>query len=96
MALTFSEVVRSTIGHKRLVVTKCTFDTAYATGGESLKPSDLAMQEFLAIISDGGSGYDSVYDATAQKLKVYTTAATEAANLANLATVTFTLLIIGT
>lgn len=96
MALTFSEIVRSTIGHKRLVVTKCTMDSAYTTGGKQLTPSNVSMLEILAIVGDGANGYTCTYDKPTQKLKAYTTAGTEAAASANLSTVAFTLLIIGT
>lgn len=51
-----------------------TFDSSYASGGESLTPSDVGMSEFLAVIplpdANALEGNIPVYDYTAQKLMV--------------------------
>lgn len=52
-----------------------TFDSSYATGGESLTPSNVGMSEFLAVIplpdANALEGHVVQYDYTAQKLMVF-------------------------
>lgn len=72
MALSFSEVVKTTLGHKRLVVTKATFDSSYPTGGEALAAADIGLQEINAIFAElGDTGYVIRHDKTNGKLMAY-------------------------
>jgi len=95
MALTFAEEVRTVAKAERIVVTTVTFDSAYATGGESLTPADLGLNriDFLSATTDGSNAV--VWDKTNNKLKVYVAAGTEVANAANISTVAVRILAVG-
>lgn len=69
MALTVSAVRRTVYGNRRIVIANITFDSSYATGGESLTASDLGLTT-IDHVSPGVStgGYVTVYDHTNSKL----------------------------
>lgn len=61
---------------------KFTMDASYAAGGYAVAASDVGLATIDGIALDGPSaaGYFVTYVQSTGKLKVYTTAATEAAN----------------
>ncbi len=95
MALTFAEEVRTVAKAERIVVTTVTFDSSYATGGESLTPADLGLNriDFLSATTDGSNAV--IWDKANNKLKVYTAAGTEVTNATSLASVAVRILAVG-
>jgi hypothetical protein len=78
MALSLTKVTKTTFGNKRIAVYDVTFDSSYATGGESLAASDLGLKVVEQLVTDGGaknsSGTSLVpvrYDYTNAKLQAY-------------------------
>jgi hypothetical protein len=77
MALTLSKVDAYVEGNKRVRVYDVTFDSSYATGGESLLASDVGLKKVinvpdaLAKNSTGTSGVPVVYDYANSKLQAY-------------------------
>ena len=57
------------IGDRRGVIAKVSFDSSYATNGESLKPEDLGMTVIDFLICEPTNGYLYEYDYTNKKLK---------------------------
>lgn len=62
-------------GVHRVAIKKVTFDSSYATGGESFAPADVGMAHFDAVLavpdSNALGGYVIQYDHTAKKLRSY-------------------------
>lgn len=96
MALSISTVRRTVIGNMRMIIATVDFDSSYPTGGESLTPTDLGLNNIEFIMAEPNSGYVFQYDHTSQKLKAYygnydqssDGALTEVANTTNLSSVT--------
>ncbi len=95
MALTYVEEVRTVTRAERMVVTTVTFDSSYATGGESLTPADLGFGriDFLSTATDGN--YLIVWDKANNKLKAYTAAGAEVTAATNLSAIAIRILAIG-
>jgi hypothetical protein len=95
MALAFVDEGRSVIRNRRFVVTQCTFDSSYPTGGEPLVPADLGLTtiDYLAANTDGSNAF--VWDKPNGKLKAYTAAGAEVANATNLAAVVIRIFAVG-
>lgn len=82
MALSLSQVERSTVfGDRRVRFFTVTWDSSYATGGESLTAGDVGLQriDFLvaepAAASAGTSAHVVKYDYTNSKLQAFETGA---------------------
>lgn len=71
MALTISNLVRHNVGDARLHVGTIDFDSSYPTGGESLTPANVGLVKIDSIDFDPTSGYNFVYDHSAQKVLAY-------------------------
>lgn len=75
MGLTLSEIKRGLVGDRRAERWEVTFDSAYASGGESLTPADLGLNVIEDItvtqVASAGDGYIVEYDKSAEKLVVY-------------------------
>lgn len=84
MALTTSVLTRVSIGTKRMIVARVTFDSSYPTGGETLNLSDIGMRDVECILTDGAEGYHLKWDKTNSKLLVYSSAATQVTNATDL------------
>lgn len=72
MALTVTEVSRNQgPGNRMEVIATVTFDSSYATGGESLTPASLGFQtfDFVSVTTSGGCVFE--YDHTNSKVKAY-------------------------
>lgn len=99
MALTVSVVHRTVFGNDRVVVADVTFDSSYATGGESLTASDLGFPsgQIFHVSTPATNGANIfAFDHAASKIKAFvTTTGVEVANAVNLATVTVRLKVIG-
>jgi hypothetical protein len=109
MALTNAVIHAGPVGTKLQVFLTCTGDTSYPTGGYSLKPGDFpsttgnrgssrseTLRSFTVVRpAPSTHGYAAWYDATAQKLKVFSAAGTEVANNTNLSAEVFPVEILG-
>lgn len=78
MALSLSRVGRKhSFGDLRAVVVDVTFDSEYATGGESFLPGDVGLSRIdhvscgAAQVADGTTALIVNYDASDNTLKVY-------------------------
>lgn len=76
MALTVSNVdsfSQDIWGRHRVAVVSVTFDTSYATGGESFTPADAGMSEFsfVSISADHSPAYQFAYDYANKKILVF-------------------------
>lgn len=68
-------------GNRKITTATITFDSSYATGGESVVISDLGLQRLDHLVVDAGAGYLAKWDGstTAPKILLYRqTAATSA------------------
>lgn len=70
MALTISSLKRTHLGDRRQHLGVITFDSSYATGGESLVPTDVSLHTIDSITFEPTGGYSFEYDYTNQKVKV--------------------------
>lgn len=61
-----------------------TFDTSYPTGGYAVPNAKFSLTTVAGVIFEEPSGYSIMYNRTTDKIQVYTTAGTEAANATNL------------
>ena len=95
MALTVGTPVIIKTGNKKETLTSVTFDSSYATGGETLAVSQLGLTYADSVLTFPAVGYTFAYDAANGKLMAYSTAATQAASGADLHTVTAQVLAIG-
>jgi hypothetical protein len=71
MAFTVGSLARNVTGNRRAHSGTLTFDSSYATGGESLVPSELGLHTIENIILHPSAGFSFDYDYAAQKVKVY-------------------------
>lgn len=81
MALTLSKVANGsfTVGNKKVRTYDVTFDSSYATGGESLVASDVGLRKIIAVTGDGTftateggtTGVQVAYDYTNSKLQAF-------------------------
>lgn len=71
MALTIAYADKSVMGDKRVHFVNATFDSSYASGGESLTPSDVGLKSIDYVAPAFNGGYHTEYDHTNQKLKAY-------------------------
>lgn len=94
MAATFAPVagtvgVPHPAGSERRVFQTVTFDSSYATGGYPITAANFGLSTILSLDANTSSaGHGVWFDSVNNKLKVFTTAATEVANAASLAGVT--------
>lgn len=90
MALTVTEVSRNQgPGNRMEVIATVTFDSSYATGGESLTPASLGFQTFDFVSVTTSGGYVFSYDHTNSKVKAYwVDTSTDGAPLAEVASTT--------
>lgn len=109
MALTIGNPIKSgVLGDLRYQIRTITFDSSYATAGESLTPADVGMSDILAIVDLGPDvavpatrKVDLRYDDTNQKLQAYGSVAVavefeaETSNTTDLSSVTNRVLILG-
>ena len=58
-------------GDKQYWFGTATFDSLYATGGESLTPADLGMSTFTSITANSEDGFDFRYDYSGELLLAY-------------------------
>lgn len=58
MALTFASTEILFRGTYTFLVTEVTFDTSYATGGETLSPSSVGLREIAWIIPGSSEGFE--------------------------------------
>lgn len=76
MALTIAKVTGAdtVLGNQKLKVRDITFDSSYATGGESLTAANVGLRKIYAVfgsvgtVSDGSTGIVVKYDYTNSKL----------------------------
>lgn len=72
---TSSRLQALSLGNAKAAVVNVTFDASYATGGESLVPSDVGLAEFYAVIplpdANAEPGRVVQYDYTAEALVVF-------------------------
>lgn len=81
MALTITSVSQGdySVANKRIRTRDVTFDSSYATGGLSLKPSDVGLRQIVSAApcgagragASGATGAEVSYDYTNQKLQAY-------------------------
>lgn len=89
MALTVNVIKRTKLMNEYAIIADVRFDSAYATGGESLTEVDLGLASALdSVITSTPSGYLVDYDHAAKKLKMYTAQNTEVINNTDLSAVT--------
>lgn len=80
MALSHTDLIRTVVGNKRMVVTETSFDSSYPTGGEAITAANLGLQEIQAVVilgtqSNAASARVFVWDRTNSKLMAYNPAA---------------------
>jgi hypothetical protein len=108
MALTVANVDSfsdDVFGRHKVRIVEVTFDSSYASGGESLTPSDVGLSDIsIVLISPDANaleGYVVAYDYTAEKLMVFEEEAVAAGGplveegAVNLSTLVVRLLILG-
>lgn len=72
MALSLSIIDRTVIGNKRLVIVDVTFDSSYASGGESFTATDLGIDSIQQVLfGDAGRGYSPKFDYTNNTMKLF-------------------------
>ena len=71
MALTLSEVKKSKFLNEKVIISDITFDSSYATGGESLTPAQFGLVSIDLVLAETASGYMFQYDYTNSKLKAF-------------------------
>ena len=72
MGLTITHKNPISLGSMNGVTCFVAFDDSYPTGGESLTPGMLGMQQIVGVIAGNASGYMFEYDYANQKLKAFT------------------------
>lgn len=84
MALTVTRVqpTPTAVGRFKISIADVTFDNSYATGGESITPTDLGLSAFLfVLVEEDADGYVVKFDRTNNKLMAFRNPAI-AANIA--------------
>lgn len=81
--------------NQRISQVTVTFDNSYTTNGKSFTASDAGMSQIDFILFSGGSGYTFEWDSANNKIKVYSTAATEVTNATDLSSVSVDLMVFG-
>lgn len=77
MALTFGPAEFLNLGSVSGVILKVTFDSSYASGGETINPVDIGLGQILMLnIIQGEDGYIFEWDSTNSKILVRESAAT--------------------
>lgn len=73
MALTFTLDDRQLVGNKRQVAGTVTFDSSYATGGETFTAADLGLSSITDVSIEDASGYNIFWNrsTTAPTLQVF-------------------------
>lgn len=81
MALTVTAARKSVFGDRRIVVADITWDSSYATGGESLTPAMLGLHALDLVLAEptvGGSSdvlaYVSAYNRGTETLQLFNSA----------------------
>lgn len=87
MALTITNMQPGVAGNKRHNFCDVTFDSSYATGGESLTPAMLGLSAVDKVNATSVGGRNFPYDRANQKLQAYAST-TEVANTTDLSAVT--------
>lgn len=87
MALTISNFQPGSGGNLRRNIMDITFDSSYATGGESLTPAMLGLVRVDKFNAQEVGGRTFPYDRSTQKLQAYAST-TEVANTTDLSAVT--------
>jgi len=59
---TFTEITRTVVGNKHLVVYTAAFSSSYATGGDALTGANLGLDNIDFLIAEPKSGYTFDYD----------------------------------
>ena len=109
MALTVANVnsrAADVFGRHKVAAVTVTFDSSYATGGESFAPANVGLSEFdIVLISEdsaAGPGYQVKFNYTTKKLQVFEEEAVaaggpllEAANATDLSALKVRVLAIG-
>ncbi len=70
MALTISTSEQGIMGNKRTVLGSITFDSSYATGGESFDKANIGLVQLDRLMIDPKSGYLFEWDSANAKIKV--------------------------
>lgn len=75
MGLTVASLQNTVIGDRRLTTSTVTFDSSYASGGESLTGQNLGLPAGRVdfVVAESASGYVFSYDYTNKKLLAYVT-----------------------
>ena len=96
MALTITPVRTFVLGDHRAVIADITFDSSYATGGESLTQTDLGLTRSLVLLqaSPATTGHSCPYDYTNAKLMAFN-GTTQISNATDLSSVTTRVMAIG-
>lgn len=71
MALTLSNIERTTLGHKHCTFFDVAFDDSYPADGEALDLTNLGFSSVDLLQAQGKSGYNLEYDYTNKKIKVF-------------------------
>ena len=71
MVLTLGTAKHHNVGALKYKVFTIAFDASYATGGESLDPTDFGIVELVDIRIQSTSGYVFEYDYTNEKVLAY-------------------------
>lgn len=74
MALSYASTDDVYRGKYRIVYTVATFDSSYASGGETINATDFGLSQILAVIPNATAGYNVQYtrtDDTSGTLKVF-------------------------
>ena len=94
MSLSISLVDRKHLDNGFLVIADITFDSSYATGGESLVPAALGLDKFDLVQASAVGGYTFAYDKTNKKLMAYS-GATQASKATDLSAIVTRVLAVG-
>lgn len=80
MALTIATTKRELSGRQRVVEGTATFDSSYATGGESFAPSSIGLVAIDRIFFEQGEdGYLFFWDSANEKIKIFESGTASAA-----------------
>jgi hypothetical protein len=93
MALTVTEITRTTFGKRRAVLATVTFDSSYATGGEDFTPAAVGLVSFDAVFATASVNSTPVaevvrFDAANNKLLAFNSTTGAPSNLVQVASTT--------